>query len=213
MRALSTFGIGWLHPIAWFGGMPWAAAAAVSPKALVKGIDFQYGFLFVPIAILGAVHMLGVVARHRPRWLLAGVLGWVAVALAVNGPLPSSLAATQRHVSSWQKLTSQLAKLVPASASVAADACAAPYVMERANLTLLCRLDTKQFQQSGVERWEEPVADALGATHLVLRQDCEANGPCARDQVQLAQRRHGFALLGREGPFVVLRREAPRAAP
>jgi uncharacterized membrane protein len=207
-RALSTFGIGWLHPIAWLTGAPWLAAAGLSPKLLVKGIDFQYGFLFVPVAALGAAHVLVALERRRRTWLALAVSAWVALAVGVNAPLPISLPDTLAARSAHGALTRQLAELVPRGARVAADACSAPYLIERADLTLLCRLDGRRLQTTGVELWEEPVPDALAATtHVVVRQDCEASGPCVNEQLKRGQRERGLRVSGRAAPFVVLQRE------
>lgn len=208
LRSLSTFGLGWLHPIAWVTGAPWIAAAAVSPKLLVKGIDFQYSFLFVPVATLGALSMLALVARKKPAWLTPVLSVWVALAVSVNAPRHTSWSASAEARRALYERQIRLRELVPEHASVAADPCAAPYVMERADLTLLCRLDGDALEKTGIERWEEPVPNALEATHLVVREDCGPSGPCVREQVRRSQAEAGFVVVGRDGPFVVLRRPA-----
>ncbi len=211
LRALSTFGLGWLHPIAWLTGAPWLVAAAVSPKLLVKGIDFQYGFLFVPVAALGAAHVLTALERRRPTWLAPVSAAWVVFAVGVNAPLPVSLGDTLTARASHAALMQQLSALVPEDASVAADACSAPYLIERTDLTLLCRLDVQRLQTTGSERWEEPVSDALTATHVVVRQDCKQSRACVNEQLRRGQLQRGLRVHGRAAPFVVLRREPPGA--
>jgi uncharacterized membrane protein len=206
LRALSTFGIGWLHPVAWFAGAPWVVAAGLSPKLLVKGIDFQYGFLFVPVAALGALHALRWLSLRAPRQLALGCVLWVAAATAVNAPAPASLTQTLAASARMSAIDEELAALISREGSVAADACAAPYVMDRTDLTLLCRLDGRALQETGVERWEEPVTSALSSRHIVVREGCSANGACVNEQLRRAQRDGGFRVAGRAGPFVVLRR-------
>jgi uncharacterized membrane protein len=206
LRALSTFGIGWLHPIAWFAGAPWVVAAGLSPKLLVKGIDFQYGFLFVPVAALGALHALRQLEVRAPRQLGWACVLWVATATAVNAPAPASVTQTLVASARMSAVHEQLAALVSREGSVAADACAAPYVMDRTDLTLLCRLDGTLLQKTGLERWEEPVTSALSSEHIVVREGCSANGACVNEQLRRAQHEGGFRVAGRAGPFVVLRR-------
>lgn len=206
LRSLSTFGIGWLHPVAWFAGAPWVVAAGLSPKLLVKGIDFQYGFLFVPVAALGALYTLRWLSSRAPRQLAAACALWVAAATAVNAPAPASLSQTLAASARMSAIDEQLAALVSREGSVAADACAAPYVMDRTDLTLLCRLDGNALQKTGLERWEEPVTSALSSKHIVVREGCSANGACVSEQLRRAQRESGFRVAGRAGPFVVLSR-------
>lgn len=206
LRALSTFGIGWLHPIAWFAGAPWVVAAGLSPKLLVKGIDFQYGFLFVPVAALGALHVLKQLGGRAPQTLGWACVLWVGAATAVNAPAPASLTQTLAASARTSVVDAQLTTLLSREASVAADACAAPYVMDRTDLTLLCRLDGRALQETGVERWEEPVTSALSSDFIVVREGCSANGPCVNEQLRRAQHDGAFRVAGRAGPFVVLGR-------
>ncbi|MET0343835.1 MAG: DUF2079 domain-containing protein [Polyangiales bacterium] len=215
LRGLSTFGIGWLHPATWVVGAPWIAAAAVSPKLIVKGIDFQYGFLFVPVALLGALYALAWLHARRPGALGRVAAAWAALAVSVNAPLPEAVTRLPVAAREHQAVRASLAAELPGGAAVVADACAAPYVMERASLRVLCRLDTERLRTRGEERWEAPVSIPPEATHLVVRPGCAASGPCAVAQVRHARHVLGFERPRQAGPYVVLRRavRAVRAVP
>jgi uncharacterized membrane protein len=67
LRSANSLFVPWVHPFTWFAGAPWAAAAALSPKLAVKGVEFQYGFLFAPVAMVGAVFLADIAARRLPR--------------------------------------------------------------------------------------------------------------------------------------------------
>jgi len=110
-------------------------------------------------------------------------------------------------------LEPQVAALVGKDASVAADVCSAPYLLERASLTLLCRLDVETLQSRGRERWEQPVPSAFSAQRLVVRTDCPNSGSCVARQLEIAQQKHAFRLLGTVGPFAVLGRDAVESEP
>jgi len=158
------------------------------------------------VAALGALHALERISARAPQKLAAGCVLWVAAATAVNAPAPASLRQTLAAGTRMSAVDDQLAALVSREGSVAADACAAPYVMDRTALTLLCRLDGSALQKTGVERWEEPVTSALSSEVIVVREGCSANGACVNEQLRRAQHERGFVVVGRAGPFVVLRR-------
>jgi hypothetical protein len=131
-------------------------------------------------------------------------LAWAACALAVNAPPAVSLEQALGARGAFLALHARLTALLGAE-GVAADACSAPYVMERAQLTLLCRLDVAELQRSGRERWDEPVAGALAMPLLVVRSDCGVHGSCGAAQLGSA-RAHGFVRAASVGPFLVWRR-------
>lgn len=190
-RALSQGGLGWLHPVAWFGGAPWALAAGLSPKLAVKGLSFQYGFLWVPVGALGtlfALRWLGP-AKRKPVATL-----WAVMTLAVNAPLgwPPSLGA---NAASFDDLRDQLAQKVASSDAVATDACTAPLLMDREQLLGLCQLDVAALTKDGTERWTLPSARALDANVVVIDRRCQVHGACLAEQLSTIQAR-GFALVG-----------------
>lgn len=209
MRALATGLLGWLHPIAWVMGMPWIAAAGTASKLDVKGIDFQYSFLFVPVATIGAAEVLRLLTTRRPSIVAGVVIGWLSFTVATNG-VPSAPFAYLPAAHRWfTAIHQRLSERMPPQVFVSVDACAAPYAMERAQLGLLCKLEGDRLRMEGVERWESPVQNALSASYLLVRRDCSASGPCAATQLAVAQQRAGFKVIEQVGPFAILARVPP----
>lgn len=210
LRALSTMLLGSLHPFTWFAGAPWAAAAALSPKAITRGIEYHYSFLFVPVALAGALYALSWLSRW-PRIARAVGALWALGMVSVNAP---PKLASDQLMAAHGELTALRARLnasnvAPRTLSVAADACTSPYLVDRMVLTGICRLDTERFARTGEETWDEPVAAALHADRIVVNPGCTAHGRCLELQLQRAQAAGYRAVAGAE-PVLVL--EHPGAA-
>jgi len=208
MRALNTMLLGSLHPFAWFAGAPWAAAAALSPKAITRGIEYQYSFLFVPVAFAGALYALRWLERW-PRIATSVAALWALGMVAVNAPpkLESGrlMAAHGEFTALRERLTAS--DVAPRTLSIAADACISPYLIDRLVLSGVCQLDTERFARTGEELWDEPVAAALHADRIVIDPGCTAHGRCVELQLERA-RVAGYRPVGRIAPFLVLERPA-----
>lgn len=188
LRASSTMFLGWLHPLAWFAGAPWALAAGLSAKAAVKTLFFQYGFMHVPVAFAGAARMLAWLRGRARAWPAAAAL-WVMLTISVNaqGVLSGAQLATARQHFANQRSLLLSAAVAPRGMSVASDACIAPYLMERDVLAGLCVLDIAEFARSGKERWDAPGAHALSTQRIVVDLGCNAHGDCLAAQVARAK--------------------------
>jgi hypothetical protein len=188
MRALNTGLVGSLHPFGIFAGGPWTLAAALSPKLLVKGVQFQYGFLFVPPALLGAILAGAWLERHSARGAALFAL-WALLCVALNAPRPVDLTKLQRAHESFSATRARLHALAPPQQSVATDACSAPYVLERARLLPLCQIDARHFAEHGEERWDLPDPRAFEAAVILVQRGCKLHGRCLAEQVARATQR------------------------
>lgn len=208
LRVAATGTVGWLHPLAWLMGLPWVAAAGTSAKDAVKGIDFQYGFLFVVVSTIGTAMLFRLAMGWRRSFVSALIGTWLIVSVAISAapgvPL-ASLISAQRW---FTKIHEGLARHLPHDAFVTADECSASYVMERPRLGLFCKIDMNLLETQRVERWSQPVANALAADYLLVRRDCPVRGDCARLQLAEAQQRAGFGIVAQVGPFTVLARRS-----
>lgn len=204
MRALSSGLLGALHPFGLVSGGPWTLAAALSPKLLVKGVQFQYGFLFVPCALLGALETWAAVVR-RSSHALPLMLGWASLSVAVNAPRSVDFDKLAQAHDRFMAQRALLARLVVATQPVATDACTASYLMERAVLLPLCQLDTERITVSGEERWDKPEPRALAASQWLVAKSCRVHGACLEGQLERA-RRAGLALVHDGDGYLLLRR-------
>jgi uncharacterized membrane protein len=204
MRALGGGLLGALHPFGLVAGAPWTAAAALSPKILVKGVQFQYGFLFVPCALLGALELWAYTTRRSAR-ALPVMLGWALLTVAVNAPRSLDLDKLAGAHESFAQRRALLASLAEPSDQLASDACTASYVMERATLLPLCQIDTDRIAASGEERWDKPDDRALSASLLLVSKSCSLHGSCLAQQVSRA-RAAGFVVVHDAGGYLALRR-------
>jgi hypothetical protein len=209
MRALSTGLLGSLHPLGLLAGAPWNVAAALSPKLLVKGVQFQYGYFFVGSGLLGAVCAAAWLQRRTSRGLEL-VLAWALLCVAWNAPRALGLPETRAARASFEAVRADLAQLTAGHARVATDACSAAYVMERPVLLPLCQIDLERFAQSGDERWNRADPRAFGASLILVQPSCALHGSCLAEQLRRAQRL-GFSSAGAKRGFVTLK--APPPAP
>lgn len=203
MRALTTMLLGWLHPLAWFAGAPWALAAGLSAKVAVKGVSFQYGFLHVPVAIAGVLRMLAAIQR-RGHSVSVVALVWALATVSVNalgqriGQDPGAAHARFQAVRNILMSPS----VAPPGVSIATDACLAPYLMERATLAGLCVLSIEEFTRTGRDEWTSPSTVAFDADRIVIDTDCPSHGACIAAQLAEARKR-GFRN-GVRGPRLLV---------
>ncbi len=192
-RSVSQGLAGWLHPFSWFSGAPWAAAAALSPKLAVKGLGFQYGFLWAPVGMLGTVFAFSWLSRRAPQRVATAGAAWAALTLAINArpaaPDTSLRDAHAHFVASRTALQSAL----PAAARIGTDACTSPLLLDRADVRGLCLLDVAALARGHEERWNSPAPRALEVDYVVFDRLCTAHGACAQAQLEQAQRL-GFKL-------------------
>lgn len=207
MRALGNGLVGALHPFGLVAGGPWTLAAALSPKILVKGVQFQYGFLFVPCALLGALFVCAFAAK-RHAYALPVMLAWAALTVALNGPRAIDFEKLGAARESFAARRALLASFTTPDDRVATEACTASYIMERSTLLPLCQLDTDLFAQNGEERWDKPEPRALSASLLLVSKSCPLHGQCLEAQVNRA-RAAGFQLVANRDGYLALRRSAP----
>jgi uncharacterized membrane protein len=190
MRALTTMLVGWLHPLSWFAGSPWALAAGLSGKVAVKGILYQYGFMHVPVAFAGAIAVFAAL-RRRGRRIGGLVLLWSIAVVTVNAQSQLHArafgAARARFDAIRRTLLSP--EVAPPGVAVATDACLAPYLMERATLAGLCVLDQEEFSRTSRERWTLPSENAFRADRIVVDTACKSHGSCVANQLAEARRR------------------------
>jgi uncharacterized membrane protein len=192
-RSLSQGFAGWLHPFSWFTGAPWAAAAALSPKLAVKGLGFQYGFLWAPVGLLGTIFIFSWLSRRAPQRVASAGAAWVALTLAINArPAAPDTSLGDAYAHFFASRTALLNTL-PAAASIGTDACTSPLLMDRAEVRGLCLLDVAALARGGAERWSAPASRALEVDYIVFDRLCTAHGTCAQAQLEQAQRR-GFKL-------------------
>jgi len=199
LRALSTGLVGWLHPFAWFAGAPWIAAAGLSPKLAVKGIEFQYGFLWYPVGVLGAAWLLAALGKRAPRMVPAAGLTWAVLVAAVNAPLPLEWSKLPRRARVFREVRAELRAPGAASPelSVASDACSAPLLADRRELAGLCLLDVPAFVAGRGERWDLPSQRALErANVIVVDRLCRVHERCLGEQLGRAEAM-GFAPAAR----------------
>jgi len=210
MRALTTGLVGSLHPLGVLAGAPWMLAAAISPKVLVKGVQFQYGFFFVSSALLGAIFAAAWAQRRWARGALDLVLAWTLVCVALNAPRVLDLPKARAARAAFELRRADLRQLARAHEPVATDACSAAYVMERPVLLPLCQIDLVRFARSGEERWDRPDPRALRGALLLLQPGCPLHGSCLGEQLERA-RRLGYRSVGERGGYLALR--APASPP
>lgn len=212
-RALSTGLFPWAHPFAWLAGAPWMAAAALSPKLIVKGVGLQYSFIFVPVALAGAALTLQWAAGRWPRAVGSLAAVWVLATIAINGPAPSGIGTLSMARARHEAVTEIIHQGggLSSDLTVAADNCTAPYVMARSELMPVCYLDFARLAKTGEERMDIPVARALEADAIVVRRDCPFHGGCVEAQRQQALSR-GYRVTAEVGPLVVMRRPAADGA-
>lgn len=203
MRALTTGLVGSLHPLGLLAGAAWNLAAALSPKLLVKGVQFQYGFFFVSSGLIGAIFAAAWLKQRSARGLEL-VLGWALLCVALNAPRPLQLAEAGAARASFETLRADLQKLGAGEQPLATDACSAAYVMERAVLLPLCQIDIERFVQSGDERWDRPDPRALSAPLILVQPSCPLHGSCLATQLERA-RRLGYRSAGAQHGFLALR--------
>jgi uncharacterized membrane protein len=209
MRALSTGLVGSLHPLGVLAGAPWNLAAAISPKLLVKGIQFQYGFFFVSSGLLGAIFAAAWLKRRTTRSTEL-VLAWALGCVALNAPRPLGLAETRSARASFEGLRADLRALSANHQRIATDACSAAYLMERAALLPLCQIDLELFARTGEERWDAPDARALDVGLILVQPGCKLHGGCLAEQLARA-RRLGYQSRGERRGFLALQAPASRS--
>lgn len=209
MRALSTGLVGSLHPLGVLAGAPWTLAAAISPKLLVKGVQFQYGFFFVSSALLAAISAAAWAERRWARGALDLTLAWALVCVALNAPRALDLPKTSAARAAFAGLRADLRHLTDGEEPIATDACSAAYVMERPVLLPVCQIDLVRFAQSGEERWDRPDARALRGPLILLQPSCPLHGSCLGEQLERA-RRLGYRKVGERGGYLALRAPASR---
>lgn len=204
MRALHTMLLGWLHPFSWFAGGPWAAAAGLSAKVAVKGVQYQYGFLHVPVAIAAVALALAALQRRGTR-VRSIALVWALAAIGVNAPDAPSSEELMRARATFDAIRTLLLspRVAPPGVTVATDACTAPYLMEREALVGLCLLDTPELARTGQERWTAPAARAFEAERIVVDRGCRSHGDCLDVQIGEARRR-GYVTLAAGPRLLVL---------
>jgi uncharacterized membrane protein len=205
MRALGSGLVGALHPFGLVAGGPWSAAAALSPKILVKGVQFQYGFLFVPCALLGALAASSFAAQRSAANSLRLTLAWAVLTVALNAPRALDFDKLSAAHDLFTERRALLASFAKPEDRVATDACTASYLMERSTLLPLCQIDAARFTESGEERWDKPEPRALSASLIVVSTSCPLHGTCLAAQVGRA-RAQDFALLENRAGYLVLRR-------
>ena len=209
LRAATSAGLPWIHPYTWIAGGPWVAAAALSPKLMVKGVIHQYSFFFVPVAVLGAAMLAAALQRRYPQVTQRLVPAWTLLAVALNGPRevpPRELLRAARDYHRQQMQLLERSGLSDARAPVAADNCSAPYVIRKPTLLPLCYVDFDLLAQTGIERMDVPRPDSVDAANwIVARLDCAVQLPCLDAQLRRAAER-GFRVVARAGNLLVLRR-------
>ena len=210
MRALSTGLVGSLHPLGMLAGAPWTLAAAISPKLLVKGVQFQYGFFFVSSALLGAICAAAWAQRRWPRGALDLMLTWALVSVTLNAARALDLRKASAARTTYELVRADLRQLADAREPIATDACSAAYVMERPVLLPLCQIDLERFAQSGEERWDRPDERALQGALILLQPSCPLHGSCLAQQLERA-RRLGYESVGARRGYMALR--APASPP
>lgn len=206
LRGLSSGGLGWLHPFAWLSGGPWVAAAGWASKLGVKGIEYQYGFLWVPVGIAGALLFLTYLARARPRVVGAVACAFASFTALVNAPLPLELHLLVPRQRAFAHVRADLRAVVPPAASVASDACIAPLLIDHLELRGLCVLDSARFAATNDERWDLPVARALEVDRIAIDRMCGVHGECIAEQLRRAQAAGFKPVPARNPRYLVLAR-------
>jgi len=210
MRALATGLAGSLHPFGLLAGAPWTLAAGLSPKLLVKGVQFQYGFLFVGPALLGSVLLASWLTPRTRRAPLMIAL-WSLTCVAVNAPRPLRLDESWAALESFRSRRALLSELVGADQVLASDACSAAYLMERPVVLPLCQIDAPHFAATGQERWDVADPRALTAPVIVAQRSCTQHGRCWGEQLTRAARQ-GYRVVHDQDGWLLLRKTAARSA-
>jgi uncharacterized membrane protein len=211
LRAGNTLVLPWAHPFTLMAGLPWAAAATMSPKAGLKGVDFQYAFLFAPVALAGAVMLCARVVRRFPRRAPGLVMLWAAATVAINASRPFDLGPASAWAIARQRRAFFDASGLRGEHTVAADNCTGALVAGREVVLPLCYVDFERFARTGEEPIDVPVDPALDVDRIVANLGPGSND-CIRTQVERARAR-GYRELGRGGELIVLGRpEIPRQA-
>jgi hypothetical protein len=174
----------------------------------VKGIDFQYGFLFAPVAFIGAALLAAWLVRRRPRIGPSLVVAWALGVVAVNASAGVELGELRAAHRLYRHRHEFLAAAgVRRESRVAADNCTAPLLVERDVLLPICYVDFERFARTGLEPIDVPVAAAVEADRIVVHRGCPSYEGCLELQLARAAAA-GYRLLAEEGPLVVLGRSA-----